>query len=256
MSVPVFTDKQYSEVVDFYDARINRSLVPLIREKILQPGRKYESFLDVGPGMGTLTREVAPAFQHVDVIEPNRDYLDNFKQPPAFKVCHDLLEDADIAKGQYDLILCSHIYYHIPKHLWKKCLMKTYEGLKPGGSLVLAMSASRGDWQKHLYKLTGEEVDNFGKSLLQSVVELKLPCQSHPAVVTITAQEEEFQMFHNMVRLFSFVTAKFEHIEPSRCRQVEIEINEYARNCFDPVSRKYVLTQEEDYICIQKPSDI
>ena len=132
--------------------------------------------------------------------------------------------------------------------------MKTYNGLKPGGSLVMAMSASRGDWQKHLQQLTGQDVDNFGKYLLESVIELDLSCQSHPAVVTITAQEDKNQMFHNMVRLFSYVTAKFDDIEPSKCRQVEAQIDNYADKCFNPVSRQYVLTQEEDYIVVQKPS--
>ena len=65
MSVPVFTDKQYSEVVEFYDSRISRSLVPLIQEKILEPGRKYGNFLDIGPGSGTLTRELAPGMANI-----------------------------------------------------------------------------------------------------------------------------------------------------------------------------------------------
>ena len=61
-------------------------------------------------------------------------------------------------------------------------------------------------------------------------------------------------MFHKMVRLFSFVTAKFDAIEPAKCRQVEVMIDDYAEKCFNPVSRQYVLTQEEDYIVVQKPA--
>jgi len=246
------TDKQYSNVVDFYDARSQRSLVPLVWEKILPKGTTYECLLDVGPGSGTLTRELAPSFRHVDVIEPNRDYLENLTQPPAFKVCHDPLQDADIAKSRYDLILCSHIYYHVPKELWKKCLMKSYGGLKPGGSLVLVMSATRGLWNDHqlkMFELTGEEDDNNGESLINTVSELELPCQSHPGVLTFTAQEDEYQMFHFMVKLFSLVHARIQYMKPDH----KAQIDKFARECFVSDSKQFVLTVEEDYIVVKKP---
>ena len=112
-----FTDKQYADIVEFYDARITRDIVPFIQKDVLKDSScSNKTFLDVGSGGGALTKELAPSFDRVDVIEPNRDHAESLKP---FNVCHDPVQDAKIEAAHYDLIMCCHVFYHIPRELWE-----------------------------------------------------------------------------------------------------------------------------------------
>ena len=117
-----FTDKQYAEIVEFYEARVTRDLVPVIQKEVLKDSScSSKTFLDIGPGGGALTRELAPSFNHVDVIEPNMDYSESLKP---FSISHDLMQDAKIEAAHYDLILCSHVFYHIPSDQWENVRLR------------------------------------------------------------------------------------------------------------------------------------
>ena len=113
-----FTDKQYAEIVEFYEARVTRDLVPVIQKEVLKDSScSSKTFLDIGPGGGALTRELAPSFNHVDVIEPNRNYTQSLK--PFNIISHEPMQDAKIEAAIYDLILCCHVFYHIPSDQWE-----------------------------------------------------------------------------------------------------------------------------------------
>ena len=110
------SDKQYAEIVEFYEARISRDIVPFIKTEVLNGNKGFKSFLDVGPGGGALTKQLAPTFDCVDVIEPNQGHSESLKP---FNVSHDFIQDATMAEEQYDLILCCHVFYEIPRQLWE-----------------------------------------------------------------------------------------------------------------------------------------
>ena len=115
-SWPFFTDEKYKEVIEFYDARIQRDIVPFIKENLFRKDKRA-NFLDIGPGSAALTKELAPLFTSTDVIEPNKDYTDNLAGLNARYECFEL---AELEKDKYDFILCSHVYYNIPTNLWEK----------------------------------------------------------------------------------------------------------------------------------------
>ena len=111
-----FTPQQCVDIVRFYETRMTRDLFSFIPNHVKEQKVKT-TFLDVGPGAGILTKQLAPTFNQVDVIEPNRVNAENLKQ---FNVCHNTLQEANIGADQYDLILCCHVFYHIPIHEWDK----------------------------------------------------------------------------------------------------------------------------------------
>ena len=114
MTSTLCTDHQYADIVEFYEARITRDLVPVIQKEVLKDSScSSKTFLDIGPGGGALTRELAPSLSHVDVIKPNRDYTRKL-----FNISHDPMQDAKI-EAHYDLILCCHVFYHIPNDQWE-----------------------------------------------------------------------------------------------------------------------------------------
>ena len=120
-SWPFFSDEKYKEVIEFQysSSRIQRDLVPFIKENLFGPfwKNKRANFLDIGPGSGAQTEELAPLFASTDVIEPNKDQSENLA---GFNARYECFELAELDKDKYDLILCSHVYYHIPTNLWEK----------------------------------------------------------------------------------------------------------------------------------------
>ena len=187
------------------------------------------------------------------MIETNRNHAESLK---AFNVCHDPLQEANIGSEKYDLILVAHVFYHIPRELWNKCVLKLFESLKPGGSMVLTMTAPRGPWEE-LQKSVRGDGESPGKNdsgaLLSQVKTMKLPYKVTGTTATLTAERDEYDMFHATVRMFSWNQSELEDCEPAERKRVEGVIQEFAKNCFDPKTNCYVMSQEEENIVIQKP---
>ena len=61
------------------------------------------------------------------------------------------------------------------------------DALRPGGRMILALSAPRGAWQDHLLNLTGvgpEDNAINASTLFKSVRQLNYPCQAYPSKTT------------------------------------------------------------------------
>jgi len=108
----------------------------------------------------------------------------------------------------------------------------------------LVMSTTRWLWhaQLKMFKLTREDDDN--KKLEKSmeihssiVGELDLPCQSHPVMLNMlafTTQEDEYQIFHFIVKLFALFHAIIPHM-PVPDHKVQINksaMESFFSNCY------------------------
>ena len=67
-------------------------------------------------------------------------------------------------------------------------------------------------------------------------------------------RHDEFEMFHTMIRMFSLEGHLEDCSTAAERARVEKEIEEFAKKCFDPTSKTYIFSQEEDNIVIQKPT--
>lgn len=75
------------------------------------------SLLDVGAGPGTVARRLAPHFGAITLLEPNREQLGAFQLEGA-RIVHTTLEGHD-SPERYDVVLCSHVMYHVPLDDWE-----------------------------------------------------------------------------------------------------------------------------------------
>lgn len=104
-------------------------------------------FLEIGPGMGQVTKELLPKFDATVVVEPNPEVFG--LQDPSLRVIRtDFLSaasDADLLQpGSFDLVLCSHVMYHLSQADCQVWVQRMLTLLKPGGKAVIMLAADHG----------------------------------------------------------------------------------------------------------------
>lgn len=109
----------------------------LQREVARLPQR--ERFVDVGAGTGKLTAILGESFSQVIAIEPNPTLVDDLRIAcPTATVLPTTITAAEFT-GLADFILCSHVFYYIPRDEWELHLDRLMSWLNIGGVLIVAI---------------------------------------------------------------------------------------------------------------------
>ena len=274
-----FTDEIYSQVEHLYSehsqhvqhitAFLERTVLPDLQ--VLQSssssstkhnGNNGLRLLDVGAGPGQITHKLAQHFGTIEVMEPNPspDYLASYarSEPPFAVHPSPTLEEATVAPNAYDLILCSHVLYHVHTSKWLECLHKLHAWLRtPHGRLVVAMIAPRGPWYEFLCSLRpNHEVEMHTGTLCRKLEELpNLTYKAYPQTVSLTVPVELLVDFRNLVRLFSiadtWTPTVWEEMEEDGRMEVERKVEKFIQEqCLDKERREYRLEFDEDYVVV------
>jgi SAM-dependent methyltransferase len=118
-----------------------------VTKRHIQPGSRL---LDVGTGNGeylelTLAKANVPEGVQLTLVEPSADLVAQLekrfeKRMPAadFKVLSTSLQDL-ATEERFDVILMSHLFYHVPRPTWTGELSKALSLLKPEGVLIIVL---------------------------------------------------------------------------------------------------------------------
>lgn len=115
--------------------------------------------IDAGAGTGKLTAWLAARFAKVIGVEPNPSLAAEFRTtcPKAT-----LLTDTILAANprvSADFILCSHVFYYIPRTEWEATLRQLLSWLAPGGILAIAIQNPDSDCMRMVHHFIGKKVD-------------------------------------------------------------------------------------------------
>lgn len=140
-----FNEKHYLATLEFVLASthetVNRILFCL--NQILPEIPHRVNLLDVGPGDGSLTKALAPHFQHTTLVDVNHLALDTLqKKLPAsirFEPIAGNILNVDLKAGCYDLAVLSHMLYYIEPNQWLETIKSVYRSLKINGTLVVIL---------------------------------------------------------------------------------------------------------------------
>jgi len=102
----------------------------------LQYSKAGDRLLEVGVGCGVFTEALAGAKRKVTAVDINPAFLDNVR-PLAQVTTH--LKDATrpLQLGEHDVAICSEVLEHVPPVSSEAMLTALFEGLRPGGILIL-----------------------------------------------------------------------------------------------------------------------
>jgi SAM-dependent methyltransferase len=121
----------------------------------LLAGRRFASALDVGPGDGTMAAILAEHADRLTAVEPQAGFARKLRRRiPRVKIAGSLIQDVSFRKASFDLILASHMLYYIPLDGWDTLLERLLSWLKPGGLLLVVMSAGDSDWFRSVSELS------------------------------------------------------------------------------------------------------
>jgi trans-aconitate methyltransferase len=134
-----------------------KALEWLDREVGALPQRR--TAIDAGAGTGKLTKWLADRFKTVIGVEPNPSLAAEFRTtcPTATLIPDTIVAAAPGASA--DFILCSHVFYYIPREEWEAHIRQLMSWLAPGGVLAIAIQNPNTDCMEMVHHFIGRRVD-------------------------------------------------------------------------------------------------
>jgi len=228
-------------------ARNPENVERVVQERLLPRLPPRPSLLDVGAGPGKVAERLAPHFGSLTLLEPNREQLPELKLEGA-KLFHVTLERY-ASPEKYDLVLCSHVLYHVPFADWGGFIDRLLAFVRPGGACVILLAAPRGqNYQLHR---------DFTERVLTSehVLELVRRMQLPHEVVAIqnSFSAAHFEEMYTLCRFFvledCYTAEQLAALSEADRRKLEEKIRVHAECCQLP-DGSYRLEQEEDLIIL------
>jgi SAM-dependent methyltransferase len=171
MSVRKNVDELYRQqlnlIAEHSDQHIK--IYKFIKQQLMTVLRKTDAFLDIGPGPGHTTALLSRHFKYTGIVEPDMTYCANvfakvlMPGKKRLTVYNAFWPDIDLMQQTYDLILCSHVLYHVPKEKWSAFIKQARSCLSPGGKAVFILLSDKGDCGKKLGKIS-KNIHNRNKN--------------------------------------------------------------------------------------------
>lgn len=140
----VLSPQEYNDVYRILSSHNdnNDDIIASIERSALPKLKEHQSFLDIGPGTGYITKAIRHHFKTGSVIEPSPEFCNIFKEQ-GYQAQASSFQDATIEQ-QYDYILCSHVLYNVDIAAWPAFLDKMISSIRAGGIGTIVLSAARG----------------------------------------------------------------------------------------------------------------
>ncbi|MCE9667736.1 class I SAM-dependent methyltransferase [Myxococcus stipitatus] len=231
-------------------ARHPENIERVVRERLLHRFTSRPTLLDVGAGAGRVAERLAPYFESLTLLEPNREQVAGFRLEKA-RVLVEPFEHHR-SEEKYDLVLCSHVLYHVPLADWGAFIERLLGCVKPGGYCVIVMAAGRGP----TYELCRDFSESllFGEHLVTTLRRMRLP---HEVVATMSGfRAKTFEEMYTLCRFFvlegCFTSEQLAALSADEARLLDEKLQLRAERCRD-ADEVYRLEQDEDLVLIPRP---
>lgn len=231
----------------------HHELIRDIVSRHLSPGLPARaSLLDVGAGNGVVARALAPMFSHLTLLEPNPQQLgpDPTQGLPAGSrvISGSLMETEGL--GEHELVLCSHVLYHVERPAWPDFVTKLLAHTRPGGYALISLIAPRG--QNHALHCEFNPDYSHSGHVAETLVRLGAEFTVYPRHNTFRAPSAAAML--SLCRLLALVDcyteAQLASFGPAEQAAIEARIAAQADRC--RTSDGYRLEQEEDHVLIRR----
>ncbi len=222
----------------------------VVQERLLSLLPERPSLLDVGAGPGKVAARLAPHFGSLTLLEPNPEQIRELKLEGA-KILHTTLEGYS-SPERYDLVLCSHVLYHVPLSEWGGFIDRLLAFVRPGGYCVLVLASARG--QNYQLHRDFTETVLTSEHIFEILRQKKLP---HEVVALMNSfSAAQFEEMYTLCRFFvledCYTAEQLAALSEAETRKLDEKIRMHAERCRGS-DGTYRLKQDEDLIIIPRP---
>jgi SAM-dependent methyltransferase len=230
--------------------RHHENIGQVVEERILPRLPERPSLLDVGAGPGTVARRLAPRFGPLTLLEPNRDQIAALQLDGA-KIIHTTLEGYD-SPEQYDVVLCSHVMYHVPLADWGGFVDRLLAKVRPGGYCLIVLGAARGQNYELHRDFTSTVITS--EQLFDTLKRKGLPYEVVPTQngFSATTFEEMYSLCRFFVLEDCYTAERLAALTADEARQLEDKMRLHAERCRS-TDGVYRLEQIDDVVILSKP---
>jgi SAM-dependent methyltransferase len=230
-------------------ARHHENIGQVVEQRVLRSLPERPSLLDVGSGQGTVARRLAPHFGSLTLLEPNKEQLEGFDLPGA-RLINGTLESYSTS-AQYDLVLCSHVLYHLPVPKWGESMDRLLSLTRPGGFALVVLGSVGG----HNYELHRDFTDSVITST-QLIEQLRAKALPHEVVPTLngfsaTTFDEMYTLCRFLVLEECYTREQLAALSGDEVARLDEKIRKHAEQCRE-ADGVYRLTQGDDVILIPR----
>lgn len=223
-----------------------KPLVSFLENKIFPIMKEKSTFLDIGAASGDLTKIIAPCFQSTTVVDEKHIFEYIYNKHGFDYYIGDFMNYN--SKKKFDMILCSHVYYHVPIDQLEAFTKKMLSILKPNGILVVALTAPRGANHHLCLSLNKDYIHS--EKIINILNKLNVSAEKESSTFKISTND--FQKIYAMCKLFISVDCFANSSDKLTEKQVETiskKINDYVLSTKQ--DNIYVYLYEEDYLVIR-----
>lgn len=222
-------------------------VVNFICDNVLSQSQSKGSFLDIGAGPATITSRLAKFFKSTTVIDANQAFESIYREQ-GFITYMGNFQDIQL-DTKYDLILCSHVLYHVPHPEWGAFLKKLYGSLRSDGKGLILMVAPKGKWHELRSSINPNysNSDKVEKALKEQGISYDLiPVQS-------VFRVENYEDFRALVRLFTiddcYLPDEYQSLSDNERKLIDQRIEDYIATCKQS-DGSYEFMDEDMYISL------
>ena len=209
----------FSKQVDL----IAQTITSYLKDKGIESNRNFR-FLDIGANDGELTDKVVDILRgfgkmpDVTALEPDKETYRKLKHKP-YNLVKSRLEDwlAIENSTTFDLVLCSHILYHIPEEKWGEITDGLRRRLNNNGNLMVVLDSD----DSSIYRFGNSlklptQIRDFGKLVFAQDYQRRLEEKNIPYDQRTINSLMEIPSYEEMISILAFLY---------RTQQAEIEKN-------------------------------
>jgi SAM-dependent methyltransferase len=185
----------------------------------------------------------------VTLIEPNREQIGSFALE-GVEIIPRTFEDFT-SEERYDLVLCSHVLYHVPLEAWESFIDKLLSHVRPGGTCLIVLAADRGEQ----YEMMRDFIllPRVGRRVIEILSRKGIAFEVFGKANCFIA--ESFEDMHTLCRFFvledCYTQERLAALSESEARELGEKIRRCAERC-RTADGTYRLEEEEDMILIQR----
>ncbi|MGD9622480.1 MAG: class I SAM-dependent methyltransferase [Mycolicibacterium sp.] len=232
-------------------AKHPENITEVVKTRLLDQLGNKPTLLDVGAGNCAVARRLASFFSRMVLLEPNPNQVAGFDHPRA-TVLSESLQGFESTE-QFDLVLLSHVLYHVPRAEWPGFVERLMSFVRPGGYALIVMAAAHGQE----YELCQSFSDTWAGDTTELYAELQVTNLEYEVLATTsgfstTTLAEMETVCRFLVLEECYTAAQLDRLGSVRAQQLDADIRSHAKRYRKP-DGTYRLNQDEDFVIIRRP---